>query len=201
MTDMYEKVAMNLVGNALKYCHQGFIRVELKYAEQNVILRIADSGVGIPRSELGRIGERFFRVESQSRSHEGTGIGLSLTKELIRLMGGSLELQSQIAEESETGEHGSIFEVKLPLGFSHLPAFSVEENAPINSRRTRYAQGIVEEAMQWSRGNDTSSDTASDSGGSSRPTITERSGSSLDTNTFVSLDQVTRYKASLMSFR
>jgi signal transduction histidine kinase len=147
---MYEKIAMNLIGNAFKYCHKGGVTVKLRYEDQHVVLQISDTGVGIPRNQMHRIGERFFRVKTHSRSHEGTGIGLSLTKELIRLLGGSLELESWVAEEQPDGRHGSQFTVKLPLGFSHLPASAIERlpkgwstrrfsGTEIANRRTRTA--------------------------------------------------------------
>lgn len=184
---MYEKIALNLIGNAFKYCHQGGISVTLRYTDQHIVLQVSDTGVGIPRNQLHRIGERFFRVKTHSRSHEGTGIGLSLTKELIRLMGGSLELESWVAEEQPDGKHGSQFTVKLPLGFSHLPASAIEEGvAPEGPNRNRaFAEGMVDEALQWNRDGESSHENSSDSGGSSRQNQPDRSAASLDPNTLV----------------
>ena len=185
--DMYEKIALNLIGNAFKYCHEGGVVVSLKYTDQCVVLQVSDTGVGIPRSQMHKIGERFFRVKTHSRSHEGTGIGLSLTKELIRLMGGSLELESWVAEETPDGQHGSIFTVKLPLGFTHLPPSAIEEGIASDGNRNRaFAEGMVDEALQWDRENESSNENSSDSGGAqTRPSGSERSGSSLDPNTLV----------------
>lgn len=187
--DMYEKIALNLIGNAFKYCHQGGVTVSLKYTDQFVVLQVSDTGVGIPRNQMHRIGERFFRVKTHSRSHEGTGIGLSLTKELIRLQGGSLELESWVAEEQPDGRHGSQFTVKLPLGFSHLPASAIEEGVPQDgpNRNRTFAEGMVDEALQWNRDSESSQENSSDSGGSTRQTSTDRSAASLDPNTLVSL--------------
>lgn len=188
-SDMYEKIAMNLIGNAFKYCHKGGVTVRLRYEDQHVVLQISDTGVGIPRNQMHRIGERFFRVKTHSRSHEGTGIGLSLTKELIRLLGGSLELESWVAEEQPDGRHGSQFTVKLPLGFSHLPASAIEEAVTqegINRNRT-FAEGMVDEALQWNRDSESSNENSSDSGASTRQTQSDRSGASLDPNTLVSV--------------
>lgn len=187
VSDMYEKIALNLIGNAFKYCHEGGVMVSLKYTDQCVVLQVSDTGVGIPRNQMHKIGERFFRVKTHSRSHEGTGIGLSLTKEFIRLMGGSLELESWVAEETPDGRHGSVFTVKLPLGFSHLPPSAIEEGiVPEGTRNRTFAEGLVDEAMQWDRENESSNENSSDSGGvQTRPSGSERSGSSLDPNTLV----------------
>lgn len=182
--------ALNIIGNALKYCPKGFIHVTMRYLERSVVLQVTDSGVGIPRSEIARIGERFFRVQGTARSVEGSGIGLSLTKELTRLMGGNLELESWVATENPSGKHGSRFTVTLPLGTSHLPLSALDENLGIedpNKKRT-YAAAMVDEALQWNRDSDSSSGATSESGLTTMtPNSSEKSGvSSLDPRTLVS---------------
>jgi signal transduction histidine kinase len=101
-----------------------YIHVSLRYTSSEVVLSVKDSGVGIPTSDIGLIGERFHRVQSVSRSHEGTGIGLALVKvrpsydshetgrklteqELIKLHGGSLHIDSVTAQESPDGSRMS----------------------------------------------------------------------------------------------
>ena len=75
---------------------------------------VRDTGVGIPQSELPRLFERFHRIEGQkSRSFEGSGIGLALVQELVRLHGGTIEV------ESEEGE-GAAFTISIPFGTAHL---------------------------------------------------------------------------------
>jgi len=109
-----EKVLVNMVGNALKFTDSGGrIEVELEPdgTRDGVCLRVIDSGIGIPGEELDRIFDRFAQVDASStRKHEGTGIGLSLCRELVELHGG------RIWAESDGLGHGTRICVWLPLG-------------------------------------------------------------------------------------
>jgi len=98
--DLWERVILNIVGNALKYTEKGRITVNLKSTRGECVLSISDTGVGIPQSELGRIFERFHRVQSSSQMTTGTGIGLALTLELVKLIGGQLEVDSDFGRGS-----------------------------------------------------------------------------------------------------
>ncbi|TRM63333.1 hypothetical protein BD626DRAFT_537197 [Schizophyllum amplum] len=100
---LWEKIVFNLLSNALKYTREGYINVNLKYSSTEAMLRVDDSGCGIPADHVGRVLHRFHRVEtSEGRSVEGTGIGLALTSELVKLHGGHIDVSS------EPG-HGSAF--------------------------------------------------------------------------------------------
>ncbi|HXI28140.1 MAG TPA: ATP-binding protein, partial [Vicinamibacterales bacterium] len=113
--DMWEKIVLNLLSNALKFTFAGSISVALRRRDDAVELSVADTGTGIPEAELPRIFERFHRVEgARSRTHEGTGIGLALTHELVRLHGGTIAAESRIDE-------GTRFVVRVPIGSAHLP--------------------------------------------------------------------------------
>ncbi|WP_440135484.1 ATP-binding protein [Chitinophaga sancti] len=117
--DMWEKIVLNLLSNAFKYTLKGTISVSLREDDGKAVLRVRDTGIGIPAEELPHMFERFHRVrQSGGRSYEGTGIGLSLVKELVLLHEGS------IGVESEPGQ-GSTFIVSIPLGTDHLPAGQV----------------------------------------------------------------------------
>ncbi len=114
--DMWEKVVLNLISNAFKFTMTGEIAVSVEEARDCVVLRVRDTGTGIPAREVPRLFERFHRVEgARGRTQEGTGIGLALVQELVRLHGGT------IAVTSEDGR-GSTFTVSIPVGTSHLPA-------------------------------------------------------------------------------
>ncbi len=116
---MWEKIVLNLLSNAFKYTMDGHIAVQLLEEDDYAVLQVSDTGIGIPEKELPHMFERFHRVENAAgRTHEGSGIGLSLVQELLHLH------QGQISVESKEGV-GSVFTVKIPLGKQHLPADKV----------------------------------------------------------------------------
>ncbi|SFT61796.1 Signal transduction histidine kinase [Geodermatophilus amargosae] len=107
---MWEKIVLNLVANAVKYTFVGSIAVSLRADGDEVVLRVSDTGVGIPAAELPALFERFHRVaDSPARSREGTGLGLAMVRELVGLHGGTVSV------ESEPGT-GSTFTVRVPFG-------------------------------------------------------------------------------------
>ncbi|HEX8202808.1 MAG TPA: ATP-binding protein, partial [Isosphaeraceae bacterium] len=99
----------NLIDNALKYTPEGgTIRVSGHAEDRAVVLEVADTGVGIPREDLPRVFERFYRVDrARSRALGGTGLGLSIVKHLVQSLGG------QVAVVSRVGS-GSTFTIRLP---------------------------------------------------------------------------------------
>ena len=140
--DMWEKVVLNLLSNALKFTFAGSIRVELRQRGDGIELAVTDTGTGIPESELSQIFERFHRVEgAKARTHEGTGIGLALTHELVRLHGGTIEVESEV-------DRGSRFVVRVPTGSAHLPQDRVS-TAPLLAPASQIAAPFVEEAARW----------------------------------------------------
>ncbi len=109
--DKMEKIFYNLISNAFNFTEsKGEIEVCLNVIDFNAEIRIKDSGIGIPSDRLPHIFDRFYQVDgSATRKHEGTGIGLALTKELIELHKGSISVNSKEYEGSE-------FIIQLPLG-------------------------------------------------------------------------------------
>jgi signal transduction histidine kinase/DNA-binding response OmpR family regulator len=133
--EMWEKIVLNLISNAFKHTFDGEIDVAIRYDEdaRQAVLTVRDTGVGIPAEEVPRIFERFHQVPtSRSRTHEGSGIGLSLVRELVRLHGGDVSVVSRVGE-------GSTFRVVLPLGHAHLPASQVSHQ--------RSGGGTVDDAV------------------------------------------------------
>ncbi len=139
---MWEKIVFNLLSNAFKFTFKGGISVRLWKRDGQVRLSVRDTGTGIPEAELPRLFERFHRVEAtHGRTHEGTGIGLALTQELVKLHGGSISVRSQWGAGSE-------FEVELPLGRAHLPADRVVEETPAPFSG-QVGSLFLEEAARW----------------------------------------------------
>ena len=138
---MWEKIVLNLLSNAFKFTLEGSIAVALEQRGRDAVFSVTDTGIGIPEAEFDRIFERFHRVDGAvGRNHEGTGIGLSLVKELAALHGGSVHVASQPGS-------GSRFELRLPLGHGHLPAEQVWTEGQDTSSPS--AKALVEEAMQY----------------------------------------------------
>jgi PAS domain S-box-containing protein len=140
--DMWEKIVLNLLSNAFKFTFEGTIAVALRAGDDGaVVLEVKDTGTGIPEEEMPRLFERFHRVQNaRGRTHEGSGIGLALVQELVRLHGG------RIAASSRPGV-GTTFTVELPLGSTHLPAGQVVESP--TSALPATGAWFVEEAIRW----------------------------------------------------
>ena len=125
--DMWEKIVLNLISNAFKFSFEGKIEVRLRAEGEQVILTVSDTGVGVAQSELPRLFERFHRIEgSKARTHEGSGIGLALVQELVRMHHG------EIAATSELGR-GTTFSIAIPFGTGHLPDASVRDAATVKT--------------------------------------------------------------------
>lgn len=140
--EMWEKIVLNLLSNAFKFTLAGTITLRLQCVENNVKLTVSDTGVGIPSEELPHLFERFHRVEnSQGRSFEGSGIGLSLVQELVKLHGGSIGVSSTVGQ-------GSCFTVTIPTGTAHLPPERIGACRTLASTALG-AMPYIEEAQRW----------------------------------------------------
>jgi signal transduction histidine kinase len=139
---MWEKIVLNLLSNAFKYTHEGRVEVAMRREEKHAVLTVADTGIGVAPHEVPRLFERFHRVDgARGRTQEGSGIGLALVQELVKLHGGSIVAESEL-------ERGTTFTVRIPLGSDHLPpglrrARSDAGGTAISS------QTYVEEALRW----------------------------------------------------
>ena len=105
-----DRLLLNLLENAIKYNRRGgTVSVELARQGGEVVLAVADSGIGVPQPDLPRIFERFYRVDSgRSREEGGTGLGLAIVKHAAQLHGGRVEVESALGR-------GSVFRVYLPV--------------------------------------------------------------------------------------
>ncbi|HEY2091610.1 MAG TPA: ATP-binding protein [Thermoanaerobaculia bacterium] len=137
--EMWEKVVLNLLSNALKFTFAGEIEVALERRDGNIVLSVRDTGTGIAPEDLAHLFERFYRVRNaRSRTHEGSGIGLALVQELARLHGGTVGVASELGM-------GSTFTVSVPLGKEHLPADRIGAERTLASTSPRI-EAWVEEA-------------------------------------------------------
>jgi signal transduction histidine kinase len=143
--EMWEKIVLNLLSNAFKYTFEGEIEVRLREEDSRYELSIRDTGIGIPEAQLPHIFERFHRVRgARARTHEGTGIGLSLVQELVKVHGGTVIVESKLGT-------GTIFRVAIPNGQHHLPPDAI--GPPITAAETPdWGRTIfAEDALRWLR--------------------------------------------------
>ncbi|MGE5117369.1 MAG: ATP-binding protein, partial [Betaproteobacteria bacterium] len=142
--EMWEKVVLNLLANAFKFTFEGRIAVTLREDGDTARLQVADTGTGIPEEALPHLFDRFFRVEgARGRTQEGTGIGLALVQELVRLHGGTVSVDS-------VPGRGSVFSVRLPFGRAHLRADRLGGERALESTSVG-VDPFVEEAQGWLR--------------------------------------------------
>jgi signal transduction histidine kinase/DNA-binding response OmpR family regulator len=139
---MWEKIVLNLLSNALKFTFEGGIRLTLAAGDGRFEVRVSDTGVGIPPGELPKIFDRFHRIEgARARTHEGSGIGLALVQDLVKLHGGTIAVESEM-------NRGSTFVVSIPAGRAHLPAERLGTPTALTSSRLGAAP-YVAEALRW----------------------------------------------------
>jgi signal transduction histidine kinase len=162
---MWEQIVLNLLSNAFKFTFAGEIAVTLRPAGSAVELRVRDTGTGIPAEEMARVFERFHRVENvQGRTHEGSGIGLALVQELVKLHGGAIRAESAVGS-------GTTFTVLIPLGSAHLPREQIGGDRTLSAIATR-VNPFVEEALRWlpdQEGDRSNADLAADAEALSSP--------------------------------
>jgi signal transduction histidine kinase len=140
--DMWEKIVLNLMSNAFKFTMKGEVKVKQLMVGDLIRLEVKDTGCGVAAEDLPRLFERFFRGRaSQARTHEGTGIGLSLVQELVKLHGGSIEASSEVGV-------GTTITLQIPRGSTHLPADRIGAGRTLQRARIG-ALPFVEEALGW----------------------------------------------------
>lgn len=154
--DKLEKILSNLLSNACKFTSEGgevvlAVEVERPHPAQAVLhISVRDTGVGIPAELVERVFERFFQADpSATRTHEGAGIGLALTKELVELHGGTISV------ESSQGQ-GSTFRIALPLEVAEEPETSWQEEPDEEQRllleqQTAFSESVEEKEQQPAR--------------------------------------------------
>ncbi|WP_299533512.1 ATP-binding protein [Ulvibacterium sp.] len=141
--DKMEQVLINLLSNAMKFTKEGGkVQVSVEKQEGKCLIEVKDSGIGINEEQLPYIFDRFYQADnSESREHEGTGIGLSLTKELVEAHGGKIYV------ESKTGQ-GTIFQIVLLLGKAHFEEYQLTKLTPVPPEsKTNIAKTLLVEEV------------------------------------------------------
>jgi signal transduction histidine kinase len=146
--EMWEKIVLNLLSNALKSTFEGEIRVTIRATGTGAQLSVIDTGTGISEIDLPKLFQRFQRIEgARRRSHEGSGIGLALVQELVAMHGGSIQVESTLGEGTE-------FAISLPFGEAHLSHGNVVRDGSNPASIQGSAIAYVEEAQGWLAGRD-----------------------------------------------
>jgi PAS domain S-box-containing protein len=138
--NMWEQIVLNLLSNAFKYTFEGEVGVTLGLNDHHAELTVSDTGTGIPADAVSHLFERFYRVPgSVGRTHEGSGIGLSLVKELVELHGGTIDVSTSVGK-------GTKFRVRVPLGCAHLSPGKI---STASSHHLLHADAFAAEALRW----------------------------------------------------
>ncbi|KAJ3153690.1 hypothetical protein HDU86_005189 [Geranomyces michiganensis] len=144
--DMWEKIVLNLISNAFKYTVKGGVKVRVYKNGTAAYLEVEDTGCGVPENDIDRLFERFHRCQSSGgRSVEGTGIGLSLTHELVKLHGGTISATSTL-------DVGTKFTVSIPLGRRLIPSSQiVTAQEPVDHQPPQSSTGraFIQESARW----------------------------------------------------
>ena len=146
--EMWEKIILNLLSNALKFTFTGGARMQVAAVGDRARLTVTDTGTGIPADELPRLFERFHRVRgARSRSHEGSGLGLVLVKDLVEAHGGTVGVDSRLSQ-------GTTVTVDLPFAAAHRPrpdppAAGAGSPGEGGGGRPGRAAAYVDEALGW----------------------------------------------------
>jgi signal transduction histidine kinase/CheY-like chemotaxis protein len=141
--EMWEKIVLNLLSNALKSTFEGEIRITIRATDTEAQLSVIDSGTGISESDLPHLFQRFRRIEgARRRSHEGSGIGLALVQELVQIQGGAIRVESTLGV-------GTAFIVTVPFGDAHLSQGTVVRRSANHAPTPGSAIAYVQEAQGW----------------------------------------------------
>ncbi|MFZ3231423.1 MAG: ATP-binding protein [Pseudobdellovibrio sp.] len=133
-----KQILMNLVGNALKFTPTGHIGLTVEFVDSdNILFKVADTGIGIPANKMNSIFESFAQVDvSDTRKYGGSGLGLTISNSLAKSMGGSITVKSEEAK-------GTVFSVEIPI----RSALSIVEIKDINRSKFEYLMLLSDESL------------------------------------------------------
>lgn len=141
--DKWETIVLNLLSNALKFTFAGHIKIATEEKADYAELTVEDTGIGIPKAELPHLFERFHRIHgAKSRTAEGSGIGLAVVNELVKMHGGTIKVASKEGK-------GTTFIIRIPYGSAHLPKDQVMKKLQIARAPSVTMHAYTEEALGW----------------------------------------------------
>lgn len=139
----WEKIVLDLLSNAVKHTYEGSVSLQLKRDGDFAKLTIRDTGEGIPKKELSHVFEKFYTVKGEkTRSDEGSGIGLSLVQDLVKLHGGTISVESTVGK-------GTTLTVRIPFGTAHLPQKQISKSENSGTVSDHLHKAYIYEAARW----------------------------------------------------
>lgn len=141
--EKWETIILNLLSNALKFTFVGHIKISIDETKDGAELVVEDTGIGIPKTELPQLFERFHRViGAKSRTAEGSGIGLAIVNELVMLHGGTIKVASKEGK-------GTTFTIRIPYGTAHLPKDQIMKKYHESRGQSAMSHAYSQEALGW----------------------------------------------------
>jgi len=104
------QIVINLLSNALKFTEAGEVRLRAVQEGADLVVAVSDTGIGIPAAALDSIFEEFWQVEGSDKQHQGTGLGLPITKGWTKVLGGTIDVESEVGQ-------GSTFTIRIPVAY------------------------------------------------------------------------------------
>ncbi|GAB2755493.1 hypothetical protein GCM10027020_04660 [Nocardioides salsibiostraticola] len=138
---LWETILLNLTANAVKYTMVGSVQVTVARVDRTTVIRVVDTGIGIPAEDLPKVFDRFHRVQGrEARSIEGTGLGLALVQDAVGSLGGEVSVSSSPGE-------GTTFEVRLPVRESEIAPSPITSPSEAHVRSVSVANALAREIV------------------------------------------------------
>ncbi|MCF7885538.1 MAG: response regulator [Candidatus Marinimicrobia bacterium] len=136
------QIMVNIVGNAIKYTKEGQVNVHCFYQKRLVVFSVEDTGIGISEDKIEELFQPFHQIKSEETEDIiGSGLGLTITMKLIKLMGGTIDVESGLGE-------GSVFTVKLPLKIDGQKQ-TMPNSSEREKKKNKLEVGIVDDSQEY----------------------------------------------------
>lgn len=141
--DRLRQILINLLGNAFKFTDKGKVKLKVSYENDRAVFEVQDTGQGIDKLELTTLFQPFVQTQSGLNSKEGTGLGLAISRNLIQLMGGDIQVQSQLGIGSTFS-----FDVILPTSVVVEPVIKQQKVVGIEPTQQEYRLLVVDDIAE-----------------------------------------------------